>query len=32
MSKYTAIIVEPRKHKALELVLTNFLKNLNDYW
>jgi hypothetical protein len=32
MSKYTAIIVEPRKHKALELVLTNFLTYLNNDW
>jgi hypothetical protein len=30
--KYTAVIVEPREHKALELVLTNFLTNLNDDW
>ena len=30
--KYTAIIVEPRKHKALEFVLTNFMENLNDDW
>lgn len=29
---YTAIIVEPRKHPALEFVLTNFLENLNDDW
>ena len=26
-SIYTAIIVEPRKHKALEFVLKNFLEN-----
>ena len=32
IEKYTAIIVEPRKHKALELVLTNFLENLDDRW
>ena len=32
VEKYTAIIVEPRKHKALELVLTNFLENLDDRW
>lgn len=31
-SKYTAIIIEPRKHKALEFVLNNFLENLNDDW
>jgi hypothetical protein len=29
---YTAIIVEPRKHKALEFVLTNFSKNLDQRW
>jgi len=29
---YTAIIVEPRKHKALEFVLTNFIQNLDDNW
>ena len=27
---YTAIIVEPRKHKALSFVLQNFLKNLPE--
>jgi hypothetical protein len=31
-SKYTAIIIEPRKHRALEFVLNNFLENLNDDW
>lgn len=31
-SKYTAIIVEPRKHKALKFVLTNILENLNSDW
>ena len=31
-SKYTAIIVEPREHKALAFVLENFLENLNDDW
>ena len=31
-SSYTAIIVEPRKHKALEYVLNNFLENLDDKW
>jgi len=31
-SKYTAVIVEPRKHKALEYVLNNFLENLNSDW
>lgn len=29
---YTAIIVEPRKHAALEFVLRNFLENLDDRW
>jgi hypothetical protein len=29
---YTAIIVEPRKHKSLKLVLTNFMKNLDERW
>jgi len=31
-SKYTAVIVEPRKHKALEFVLNNFVDNLDDQW
>jgi len=31
-TKYTAIIIEPRKHKALEFVLNNFMENLNDDW
>ena len=31
-SKYTAIIIEPRKHRALEFVLDNFLENLNNDW
>lgn len=31
-SKYTAVIIEPRKHKALEFVLNNFLTNLDDRW
>jgi hypothetical protein len=30
--KYTAVIVEPRQHKALEFVLNNFMENLNDDW
>ena len=30
--KYTAIIVEPRKHRALEFVLKNFVDNLSDEW
>ena len=32
MYLYTAIIVEPRKHLALEFVLNNFLENLNNDW
>ena len=32
MSKYTAIIIEPRKHRALHFVLTNFLHNLSNDW
>ena len=31
-SIYTALIVEPRKHKALEFVLNNFLDNLDNNW
>ena len=31
-NKYTAIIIEPRKHKALQFVLTNILENLNSDW
>jgi hypothetical protein len=30
--KYTAVIIEPRRHKALGFVLLNFLKNLSDEW
>ena len=30
--KYTAIIIEPRRHKALNYVLTNFYNNLSDEW
>lgn len=30
--KYTAIIVEPREHPALEYVLENFDKNLSNEW
>ena len=30
--KYTAVIIEPRKHKALEFVLQNFNDNLSDDW
>jgi hypothetical protein len=29
---YTAVIIEPRKHKALEFVLNNFLENLDNKW
>jgi len=29
---YTAIIVEPRKHKALHFVMKNFLDNLDKRW
>jgi hypothetical protein len=29
---YTAVIVEPRKHKALPYVLENFLNNLSEDW
>jgi len=29
---YTAVIVEPRKHKALKFVLNNFLENLSSEW
>jgi hypothetical protein len=30
--KYTAIIIEPRIHKALPFVLHNFLENLSEEW
>lgn len=30
--KYTAVIIEPRKHSALEFVLNNFLENLDERW
>lgn len=30
--KFTALIIEPRKHKALEFVLRNFLTNLDSRW
>ena len=30
--KYTAVIVEPREHKALEFVLNNFIENLSENW
>ena len=29
---YTALIIEPRKHNALKLVLSNFNQNLNEDW
>jgi hypothetical protein len=29
---YTAIIIEPRRHAALQFVLDNFLTNLSDEW
>lgn len=32
MFKYTAVIVEPREHPALEFVLHNFCSNLSDEW
>jgi hypothetical protein len=30
--KYTAMIIEPRRHKALGFVLKNFLTNLSEDW
>ena len=30
--KYTAVIIEPRQHTALEFVLNNFFSNLSDEW
>ena len=30
--KYTAIIIEPREHRALDFVLNNFLENLSTEW
>jgi len=32
MFKHTAIILEPRRHAALEFVLRNFLTNLDETW
>lgn len=29
---YTAIIIEPRKHLAMEFVLENFMENLDERW
>ena len=31
-TNYTAIMVEPRKHRALEFVLRNFTENLDENW
>jgi hypothetical protein len=31
-AKYTAVIVEPREHKALKFVLENFTENLSNDW
>ena len=32
MFKYTALIIEPRKHKAFKYVIHNFLENLSEEW
>ena len=32
MFKYTAVMIEPRQHKAIYFVLNNFLMNLSDDW
>lgn len=32
MFRYTAVIIEPRRHKALEFVLKNALENLDSSW
>lgn len=32
ITMYTAIIIEPRCHKALKFVLNNFLENLDNNW
>jgi hypothetical protein len=32
MEKYTAVIIEPRIHNAWQLVLNNFLNNLDERW
>jgi hypothetical protein len=29
---YSAVIIEPRQHKALSFVLRNFLENLSNEW
>jgi len=31
-NKYTAVIIEPREHKALSFVVKNFLENLSNEW
>lgn len=31
-AKYTAIIIEPRNHRALHFVMKNFAENLSDEW
>lgn len=31
-TQFTAVIIEPRKHKALEFVLNNFLQKLDNKW
>ena len=30
--RYTALIIEPRKHRAFEFVMNNFLTNLDERW
>ena len=32
MYKYTALIIEPRKHKSLHFVINNFLTHLSNEW
>lgn len=32
MFKYTAVMIEPREHKAMHFVLNNFLTNLSNDW
>lgn len=32
MEKYSAVIIEPRKHDLFKVVLKNFLKNLHERW
>ena len=31
-AEYTAVIIEPREHKALKFVLENFIENLSNEW